>query len=113
MYKNKVHPYTDMIEHLNDETLPKLKAELKQTEGKPHYAKLRPWLESMVAELNDVAARASTLRAESLAMEFTLVAPVAVGKNVLGGAGIVKGIQGDQLTNVVTGVAKLPSIPPA
>src|SRR5262249_31356151 len=62
---------------------------------------------------NDVAARASAMRAESLAMEFTLAAPVAAGKNVLGGAGIVKGAQGDQLTNVVAGLEKPASNPPA
>src|SRR5262249_46495514 len=106
-------PYPAMIAHLQNETLPKLKAELHGTEGKPQYAKLRPWLESMVAELNDVATRASAMRAESLAMEFSLAAPVGAGKSVVGATGVVKAIQGDQFTNVVAGLMKPRSIPPA
>src|SRR5262249_17621960 len=70
----------------------------------------RSWLESMVAEMNEVVTRASAMRAESLAMEFTPAATIGAGTSLQGAASIVKGVQ---LTNVITGLAKPPSTPPA
>jgi hypothetical protein len=96
-------PFPALITHLNDELLPKLETE-RQIAAGPQYTHLRPWLESMITELNDVAARASSLRAESLAREFTLPAR-------MGGGNVV--VQGNQFTNVLAGLAKPPSVPPA
>jgi hypothetical protein len=106
-------PFPAMMERLGDETLPNLTAELEGIEDRPQNATRRAWLESLIAELNDVATRASALRAEALAMEFTHAAPIDAGRDLGVGAGVAKGAQGDQFTNVVTELVKPPSVPPA
>ncbi|MEO7911574.1 MAG: putative baseplate assembly protein [Roseiflexaceae bacterium] len=96
-------PFPTMIAHLNEETLPNLAAE-RQIAEKQKYRDLRPWLESMVGELSAVSSRATDLRAESLAREFTLPSAAARAKATA---------QAEQFTPLLGGLSKPPSVPPA
>ena len=96
-------PFPAMIAHLNDETLPALEAE-RQTAERQKYRDLGPWLAGMVAELSMVSARASDLRAELLAREFTLPARAAGAKAAA---------LAEQFRPLLGGLSKPPSLPPA
>lgn len=106
-------PFPALVAHLNQEVLPELAAALQKAEGNPQATKLRPWLESLIAELTGVATRAVAERAESLALEFTLAASVDDGKVSDGRAKIATRGQGDQFADVVAGLTRPPSLPPA
>jgi hypothetical protein len=106
-------PFPALAERLNMEVLPILSDALRKAEGNPQATKLRPWLENLIDELTDVATGAFTRRAESLALEFTLPAPVNDGKAVDGRAKIAARDQGDQFVDVVAGLTRPASVPPA
>src|SRR5262249_32701274 len=53
-------PFPAMIAHLNRETLPGLETELRTAEERGRNAQLRPRLASLITELNDVSASASS-----------------------------------------------------
>jgi hypothetical protein len=101
-------PFPAMLAHLNSETLLSLAKERQEAE-KRGYTDLGPWIKSLMAELSGVAERASTLRAEALAREFTLAAQPDAGGTTDGDGG---GVPGDEFAAVLPGLVKSPSVPP-
>jgi predicted phage baseplate assembly protein len=75
-------PFPAMLTHLNRETLPRLAEERKLAQDRG-YTDLGPWLENMMAELSGVAGRASVMRAEALAREFTLAAAPGASSEIV------------------------------
>jgi hypothetical protein len=95
-------PFPAILAHLNEETLPRLEGALRTAEERGGHVNLRPWLESMIAELRDVSARTAGQRAESLAREFTLST-----------AGRRQVAETEQFTPLLAGLTKPASVPPA
>ncbi len=110
-------PFPAMMAHLNNETLPNLEAAWQAAATRKGTAELQPWLDNMMTELSSVAASTSVARAEALAREFTLAAPIAAGGAGAGGGGgggdgAASG-NADPFKSVLTGLVKKASVPPA
>ncbi len=117
-------PFPAMMAHLNNETLPNLATTRQAAATRKGASELQPWLDNMTAELKSVAANASVARAESLAREFTLPAPIAAGGVGVGGVGAggagssgdgggAASANADPFRSVLTGLVKPASVPPA